>query len=50
MHRVFQRFIDRLSSAEDAGGLSEAMAIAVTALDLSTLPFVSIQRTQSSIP
>lgn len=46
MHRIFQRFIDRLSSAEDADGFSEAMAVAATALDLSCFGYLALPNRQ----
>ncbi|MDN5005505.1 LuxR family transcriptional regulator [Bradyrhizobium sp. GCM10027634] len=42
MHRIFQRFIDLLSSAEDAGSFSDAMAITATALDLSCFAYLAL--------
>jgi DNA-binding CsgD family transcriptional regulator len=42
MHRVFQRFIDNLSSAEDAVAFSEAMALVATALDLSCFAYLAL--------
>jgi LuxR family transcriptional activator of conjugal transfer of Ti plasmids len=42
MHRAFQTFIDRLSSAENATSFSEAMAAIVTALDLSCFAYLAL--------
>ena len=42
MHRVFQRFIDHLSSAIDVEGFSEAMAVTATALDLSCFAYLAL--------
>ena len=40
MHRIFQRFIDLLSAAEDAAGFSDAMAVTAAALDLSCFAYL----------
>ena len=42
MHRVFQRFIDRLSNAEDDANFSEALAVVATALDLSCFAYLAL--------
>lgn len=42
MHHIFQRFIDLLSSAGDAGGFSQAMATAATAMDLSCFAYLAL--------
>lgn len=42
MHRVYQRFIDLLSSAGDAEGYSKAMATAAAALDLSCFAYLAL--------
>ncbi|MFB9267622.1 LuxR family transcriptional regulator [Bradyrhizobium erythrophlei] len=44
MHRIYQTFIDRLSSAEDADDFAETMAITATALDLSYFAYLSMPR------
>lgn len=50
MHRVFQRFIDRLSSAEDPAGFSEAMAVTAAALDLSCFAYLALPREPKEKP
>jgi LuxR family transcriptional regulator, activator of conjugal transfer of Ti plasmids len=50
MHRVFQKFIDLLSNAEDAAGLSEAMAITAAELDLSCFAYLALPRTLDDEP
>lgn len=42
MHRIFQRFIDLLSVAEDPAGFSDAMAVTATALDLSCFAYLGL--------
>lgn len=42
MHRVFQRFIERLSSAEDGESFSEAMAVIAAAFDLSSFAYLAL--------
>jgi DNA-binding CsgD family transcriptional regulator len=42
MHRVFQRFIDLLSSAGDAEDFSKAMATTATAMDLSCFAYLAL--------
>src|SRR5260370_14934742 len=46
MHRVFQNFIDRLSSAQTADGLHAALADASAALDLSCFAYLVVPRDQ----
>jgi LuxR family transcriptional activator of conjugal transfer of Ti plasmids len=48
MHRVFQRFIDSLSSAGDPEGFSKAMATAATAMDLSCFAYLALPRGQAT--
>ncbi len=50
MHRVFQRFIDHLSSAEDAAAFSEAMAVVATSLDLSCFAYLALPSRLSKKP
>jgi len=42
MHRVFQNFIDRLSSASDSESLRDTMAEIAAALDLSCFAYLSV--------
>jgi LuxR family transcriptional regulator, activator of conjugal transfer of Ti plasmids len=42
MHRVFQRFIDCLSSAEDAVTFSDALAATAAAFDLSSFAYLAL--------
>ncbi|SDS80953.1 helix-turn-helix transcriptional regulator [Bradyrhizobium canariense] len=42
MHRIFQNFVEQLSSALDAEALREAMTEASTALDLSCFAYLSV--------
>lgn len=42
MHRIFQRFIDRLSESVDAVSLREAMTDAATAFDLRCFAYLSV--------
>jgi LuxR family transcriptional activator of conjugal transfer of Ti plasmids len=44
MHRIFQNFVDQLSSAPNPEALREAMAEAATALDLSCFAYLSVPR------
>lgn len=44
MHRIFQRFIDLLSSAAEIEGFSDAMAVTATALDLSCFAYLALPR------
>jgi LuxR family transcriptional activator of conjugal transfer of Ti plasmids len=50
MHRLFQRFVDRLSTAGDASSLGEAMSEAAAALHLSCFAYLSVPRPRSSSP
>lgn len=50
MHRVFQNFIDLLSTAEDPQDFSKAMADTATALDLSCFAYLALQRTRKAKP
>jgi LuxR family transcriptional activator of conjugal transfer of Ti plasmids len=43
MHRVFQNFIDLLSTAEDLRDFSKAMADTAAALDLSCFAYLALQ-------
>jgi len=49
MHRVFQNFIDRLSSAQDAEGLHAALTETSAALDLSCFAYLVVPNDQGSI-
>jgi hypothetical protein len=40
MHRIFQKFIDQMSSASDSEALREAMAEAAAELDLSCFAYL----------
>lgn len=42
MHRVFQRFIDLLSSAKDTADFSEVLEVTATALDLSCFAYLAL--------
>jgi hypothetical protein len=42
LHRIFQDFIDRLSSAPDREAHRDTMAMAAAALDLSCFVYLSI--------
>lgn len=44
MHRVFQRFIDLLSIAENSERFSEAMSVTATALELSCFAYFALPR------
>lgn len=44
MRRIFQRFIDLLSAAEDPAGFSDAMAVTAAALDLSCFAYLKLPR------
>ena len=48
MHRIFQNFIDRLSSAADSNALREAMSQAATGLDLSCFAYLSVPERQGT--
>jgi LuxR family transcriptional activator of conjugal transfer of Ti plasmids len=50
MHRVFQNFIDLLSTAETVQDFSKAMADAATALDLSCFAYLALQRARTGKP
>ncbi|MCA1365366.1 autoinducer binding domain-containing protein [Bradyrhizobium sp. IC3069] len=50
MHRVFQNFIDLLSTAEDLQDFSNAMADTATALDLSCFAYLALQRSENDEP
>src|SRR5713101_217114 len=49
MHRVFQNFIDRLSSAQDAEGLHAALTETSAALDLSCFAYLVVPNDQGSL-
>lgn len=44
MHRIFQKFIDLLSAAEDPAGFSDAMAVTAADLDLSHFAYLGLPR------
>src|SRR5690242_16747033 len=50
MHRIFQKFIDLVSAAEDPAGFSDAMGIAVADLDLSSFAYLSLPRRPNDKP
>lgn len=50
MHRVFQHFIDLLSTADDRQDFSKAMADTATALDLSCFAYLAFQRAETEEP
>jgi LuxR family transcriptional regulator, activator of conjugal transfer of Ti plasmids len=50
MHRVFQNFIDLLSTAEDLQGFSKAMTDTATALDLSCFAYLALQGADKGKP
>lgn len=50
MHRVFQNFIDLLSTAEDIQDFSKAMAETASALDLSCFAYLALQRKNGDKP
>jgi LuxR family transcriptional activator of conjugal transfer of Ti plasmids len=50
MHRIFQRFIDLLSAADDPAGFSEAMAITAAAFDLSHFAYLALPKTALDRP
>ncbi|MHC4050168.1 helix-turn-helix transcriptional regulator [Bradyrhizobium sp. 25ACV] len=50
MHRVFQNFIDLLSTAEGVQDFSRAMADTATALDLSCFAYLALQRAEKDEP
>jgi LuxR family transcriptional activator of conjugal transfer of Ti plasmids len=50
MHRLFQNFVDGLSSALEREALRDAMAEAATALDLSCFAYLTIRPPRGSAP
>lgn len=50
MHRIFQNFIDHLSSAPDPEALRDAMAKAAAALDLSCFAYLSVPHRAHAAP
>ncbi|MDA9433555.1 LuxR family transcriptional regulator [Bradyrhizobium sp. CCBAU 51627] len=50
MHRIFQRFIDLLSSAESAADFSHAMSVTAAALDLSCFAYLALPQGQRGKP
>ena len=50
MHRIFQTFIDRLLSAENATTFAEAMASIASALDLSYFAYLALPTRASKTP
>jgi hypothetical protein len=50
MHRIFQDFIDHLSSAEDQAELSGAMAVTAAALDLSCFAYLALPQKLDGTP
>src|SRR5258708_15287625 len=50
MHRLFQNFVDDLSSALDSEALRDAMAEAAAALDLSCFAYLSVPHWPSDAP
>jgi len=50
MHRIFQNFIDLLSTAEDLQDFSKAMADTATALDLSCFAYLALQGADKGKP
>jgi LuxR family transcriptional regulator, activator of conjugal transfer of Ti plasmids len=50
MHRLFQNFIDDLSSAQDRENLRDAMAQAAAALDLSCFAYLSVPNRPGEVP
>jgi LuxR family transcriptional activator of conjugal transfer of Ti plasmids len=50
MHRIFQNFVDRLSSASDTNALRDAMAKAAAALDLSCFAYLSLSSRPGESP
>ncbi|MBW7970171.1 LuxR family transcriptional regulator [Bradyrhizobium sp. BR 10289] len=50
MHRVFQEFIDAIFGAEDAEGLSNALAKTASALDLSCFAYLALKREENRKP
>ncbi|WP_082190746.1 LuxR family transcriptional regulator [Bradyrhizobium pachyrhizi] len=50
MHRIFQNFIDLLSTAQDSADLREAITAAAAALDLSSFAYLALPRNGASKP
>jgi LuxR family transcriptional activator of conjugal transfer of Ti plasmids len=50
MHRIFQNYIDHLSSARDSDGLRDAMAEAAAALGLSCFAYLSVPHHAGDLP
>lgn len=50
MHRIFQNFIDRLSSAASQADFSETMAVTAEALDLSCFAYLALSRSSNGAP
>ncbi|UVO33108.1 LuxR family transcriptional regulator [Bradyrhizobium arachidis] len=50
MHRIFQRYIDLLSSAEYADGFAEAMTITASELDLPCFAYLAMPRRAGKKP
>jgi LuxR family transcriptional activator of conjugal transfer of Ti plasmids len=50
MHRIFQNFIDHLTSAPDSLVLRDAMGEAANALDLSCFAYLSVPQRPAAIP
>lgn len=50
MHRIFQNFIDHLSTAENVEAFSEAMATAASALELHCFAYLSLPHTLDKRP
>ncbi|MBW5440498.1 LuxR family transcriptional regulator [Bradyrhizobium canariense] len=50
MHRIFQNFVDRLSSADDPHEFSKAMADTAAALDLSCFAYLALRRETKTTP
>ncbi|MEH2492744.1 autoinducer binding domain-containing protein [Bradyrhizobium sp. AZCC 2230] len=50
MHRIFQNFIDQLSTAENANDFSEAMRVTAAALDLSCFAYLALPGTEDNKP
>ncbi|MCK1345142.1 LuxR family transcriptional regulator [Bradyrhizobium sp. 188] len=50
MHRIFQNFIDLLSTADDPQDFSKAMADTATALDLSCFAYLALPRSEKEEP
>ncbi|WP_076861008.1 LuxR family transcriptional regulator [Bradyrhizobium mercantei] len=44
MHRIFQRFIDHLSTSGDVDSFTETMAVVATALDLHCFAYLALPR------